>query len=1772
MRDGKDQGTTHDVDMPGTKTTEGELKVVDDKIKTAEGDMEPAIGKPSAIVGIGASAGGLEALQQLFAAMPSDSGMSFVVIMHLVPDITSMLPEILSRCTSMEVVPVKERMNPQPNTVYVIPPGKDLNISGRRLRVEEQAQPRGVHHPVDRFLRSLAAEMAERSIAVILSGSGTDGAEGAKAVKGVAGIVVVQEPNSALYSGMPRSAIGTGAADLILPVEQIPAKLIEIARRLIVLSSRTRQAVEIDEQLHAIFHIVKAKTGHDFSSYKTNTVLRRIERRMTVNGVSGIGRYISLLQESFQEANALCREFLIGVTSFFRDPEAFETLRNVVIPKLFADRDPDEPVRIWHACCATGEEVYSTAILIREYLSEQKLDAKVQIFATDLDDSAVVQARAGLYHEGIAADVGEERLRTFFTEADTRYQVAKQLREMIVFAHHNLLRDPPFSRLDLLVCRNFLIYLNPDMQKRVISLFHQVLRPGGFLFLGNSETLGGHPDLFNTVDKKWKIFECRNNGRRLDTAFPLSTSLRKLPGTARPFRLDGKEEPGPGEIVEKILMQRYSPSCVVVNEKYEVVYFSTRPSRFLEVPVGEPTRDILKMAREELRPALRAAIHKAITGQEQVVFRGVKVAVDGEEATANVLVEPVCTHSAGRRLAMVVFETATPSAPVSSASACGVKGPAGDELSKDMLIRQLEEQLRMTQEQLHAVIAQLETSNEGLMSANEELISTNEEYQSTNEELQSTNEELETSKEELQALNEELVTVNAELQGKVEELNRINSDMENLLTSSEIATIFLDRQLKIKRFTPAMAVIFDLIPFDIGRSFRLLAGKIEWPGFSRDAETVLEKLTTLEREVTTLEEGRCFIMRVLPYRTTEGKADGIVVTFVDITERKRAEEALRRAKEEWERTFNSVPDLVAILDDKRRILRVNRAMAERLGRQPEECMGLYCNEAVHGTNEPPAHCPHAMTLADGWEHGVEIHEDRLGGDFFVTTTPLLGPEGQMVGTVHVARDITERRKAAEEIARSEQKFRAIFENARDAFFLIAADTTLIDCNRAATELYGCDREKLLKEKPTSFSPAFQPDGRESEKKSYEIFAAAMQGDSQYFEWKHQRPDGTQFDAVISLNRFELEGEPMLLAIVRDISDRIKDEEQIKAQAAQLRALMDNLPFALWAIGSDRRYFMQNTIDREIWGNIIGKRLEEWAPSQEVLDKWLEENRRAFAGEVVKLETECAVKGERRLFYKIITPIVSEQSVLGIMGVNIDITDRKRAEEALRQSEERWLFAIEGSNDGVWDRNIRTGEVFFSRRWKEMLGIAPDEIGNGVDEWSKRVHTEDLPRVKEEIERHFRGETPYYSSEYRIQCKDGSYKWILARGKVISRTEDGRPIRFVGTHTDMTDRKNLEEQLYQSQKMEAVGLLAGGVAHDFNNILTAIIGYSHLVLMKAAGDDPLRDYIGQIRDSAERAAELTQALLAFSRKQVMVSKVVNLNETVIHLQKMLRRLLNENIELRMEILPEKLNVIADNGKIEQVLMNLATNAKDAMPKGGTLCISTSLVTMNGEFPHSHGYGASGNYACVSVSDTGCGMDAETKEKIFEPFFTTKEVGKGTGLGLSIAYGIVKQHNGYINVKSIPGRGTKFSIYLPTVKANEEAGEVVKDSEVPPGGVETILLAEDDPTVGGFHKTLLEAAGYTVIVAVDGEETLRKFAEYERDIDLLILDVIMPKMNGKKAYDVIRKVKPGVKAMFLSGYPADYLNDAEIVRERESFLAKPVDPNDLLRKVREVLSGG
>jgi two-component system CheB/CheR fusion protein len=1143
---------------------QGSIKSADDNAFSQCGERLKFQESPCFVVGIGASAGGQEPLEHIFTTLPPNCNLSFVVVMHLPPDGPSLLADLLSRFTTMQVLTAEDGALLQPNSVHVNPPGTILSVSGGRLRIErETGWTAGTTHPIDRFFASLASDYGERAIAVVLSGFGTDGAEGVKRISEKGGSVLVQAPETAVNPPMPANAVATGVASMILPMEEIPLKLAEIARGNCKLPQKACLTTTIDEDLNSIFTAVKTKTGQDFSSYKRNTVLRRIERRMAVNESGGLKKYLSYLEQNPNEAQALAQEILIGVTRFFRDPEAFEVLRSELIPRLFAGRDPEDPVRIWHACCATGEEAYSVAILVREHLKKERLNSRVQIFATDIDEAAVAQARAGCYADDIGADIGEERLNTFFTRAADRWQASKELRDIILFASHNILKDPPFSRLDMLVCRNFLIYLNPDMQKRLMSLFHMVLKPGGILFLGASETAGANTELFAPVDKKWKIYQRLESDRREDALFPFTTPVRKLTRATAIRQHTDTEGPTPAEAADRVLVERYSPAGVVVNERYEVLHISSRTRPFLDVPVGAPSLDILKMAREELRPALRAAIYKSFTEDKQVVFRGVKITNEEEASTVNVTVDPLTVHSSFGRLALVILETTH--SPVTVRGASDGDDIQEDAFSKEMLIHQMEEQLRMTHEQLRFTTEQLEASNEGFMATNEELMSINEEFQSANEELQSTNEELEASKEELQTLNEELVIVNAELQGKVEELDSVNSDMNNLFSSSEIATIFLDRHLTIKRFSPAMAAILNLIPADIGRPFRHLSGTIDWSNLPNDALTVLEKLSPVEREVSSLEDNRCFIMRVLPYRTMEGNIDGIVVTLVDISELRRAEEAIRsaalfplenpapvmrvrrdgtllfvnratdpllsqwymefgrdipeqllenisaaladgvnreydimtggcyisfnvvpfperdyvnlygrdmttrkqaeeaaqRAREEWERTFDSVPDLIAILDDRHRIVRANRAMAQRLGVTTEECIGRPCYQNVHGIDKFPDFCPHALTMADGLEHAAEVHEEHLGGDFLVTTTPLKDGQGRMVGAVHVARDITERKKMEDALRESESRYRELVQNANSAIIRWKCDGTVTFFNEYAQEFFGYTQEEII---------------------------------------------------------------------------------------------------------------------------------------------------------------------------------------------------------------------------------------------------------------------------------------------------------------------------------------------------------------------------------------------------------------------------------------------------------------------------------------------------------------------------------------------------------------------------------------------------------------------------------------------------------------------------------------------------------------------------------------
>ena len=878
---------------------------------------QAALSKPFLIVGLGASAGGLEALEKFFARVPADCGMAFVVVTHLHPGHVSMLPELLRKCTRLRVTAAADGVAVEPNTVYMSLPDGYLAMLHGTLHLMEPDEPGLLRLPIDYFFRSLAEDQKEKAIGIVLSGTGTDGTLGLKAIKGGTGMTMAQEPYSAKYSGMPASAIGTGLVDYILPVEQLPQKLVAYTQQPYLASTEPEFGGEgLGEPMQKVLVLLRARTGNDFSVYKASTIRRRIERRINVHQLKGPQQYLQLLHENPHELDLLFQELLIGVTNFFRDPEAFSVLAKTVVPKLLAGRTKDGAVRVWVAGCASGEEAYSLAMALQEGMDKWKKQFPVQIFGTDLDNATIGAARTGLYPEGIAGDVSPQRLARFFNKEDGGYRIKQEIREMVVFATQNVLKDPPFTKLDLVACRNLLIYVKPAAQERLLSLFHYALKPGGILFLGSSESIIGLDDQFTVMNKKWKIFARTDagTGRAPPSEF-----------TTMPIQVEAGL-PGPGEVlertrkqilstmIEKSLLARFAPASVIVNDRGDILYIHGRTGDYLEPGAGQPRLNILEMAREGLRFELPSALRRAAAQMGAVVHEGVRVKTNGGFSSVRLTVTRLTEPESVRGLLLVTFQTE----PVVKLSATRrqasrqAKAPSPPGRAPE-----LERELQHTRETLQSTVEELQTSNE-------ELTSTNEELQSTNEELQSANEELETSKEEMQSLNEELQTVNAELQGKLDELAQANDDMQNLLNSTAIATIFLDQKLNIKRFTAEATKLVKLIPSDVGRPIGDLASNLQYDQLQADAGEVMRKLGFKEKEVQT-RDGEWRQVHISPYRTTENVIAGLVVTFVDINRLKLAEQSAQQARAAAESIVATVRAPLLVLDENLRVVSANRA-------------------------------------------------------------------------------------------------------------------------------------------------------------------------------------------------------------------------------------------------------------------------------------------------------------------------------------------------------------------------------------------------------------------------------------------------------------------------------------------------------------------------------------------------------------------------------------------------------------------------------------------------------------------------------------------------------------------------------------------------------------------------------------------------------------------------------------------------------------------------------
>ena len=998
------------------------------------------------VVGIGASAGGVQALKEFFQHVPQQTGIAYVVILHLSPDFDSKLTEVLQVVAKIPVSQVTSKVRIEPDRVYVVPPNQHLTMLEGEIAVSPNTAIEDRRAPVDIFFRTLADVYGPRGVAVILSGTGANGSMGMKRVKEFGGAALVQNPREAEFNEMVRNAIATGLVDEVLPVSQIPGRIMTYKERM----SKAFVPVEIEQRLkhqkqdlREVLTQLRIQTGHDFTNYKRPTLHRRIERRINVRNVPDLGAYAALLRENPAETTALLKDLLISVTNFFRDKDAFEVIGREVLPVLLKTKTSGDQLRIWVAGCATGEEAYSLAMLCAEKTANIIDAPRIQIFATDIDEAAIAHARDALYSINDAADISPERLRRFFDKEGDMYRIRREVREMVLFANHNLVKDPAFSNIDLVSCRNLLIYLNRSAQERVMETFHFSLNAGGILFLGLAETADAGNDLYDVFNREHHIFRKRPVAAR---------RLYPVPETVPAFRFEQSVKiPVRNETilsgdVHQRLLEQYAPPSIVVDQNYEIVHVSDSAGRYLQIRGGEPSQNLLKLVREELRLELRSALYQAAQLNAPVQVTG-KLSLGNGTETIKMHVRPALEKKEQTRgYILVVFEA------VSDAQMSEVVV-----LSHKPIAHQLDEELQHLK-------AQLRTSNQQHEYNTEELKASNEELQAMNEELRSSAEELETSKEELQSINEELRTVNQELKVNVEETTLVNNNLQNLINSVEIGTIFLDRSLRVAFFTPRSCDLFNLIPSDYGRPLSDITSRFEYGNLIKDIETVLDNLVPVEREVRTA-EGRVYMMRALPYRTAEDRINGVVLTFIDLTARKKVEEELRASEERLRLLIESAKDFaIFTLDGERHVNGWNTGAQTMMGYSEQEIIGQL-GDILFVPEDRVANAPE-KEVKRALEHGVAENERwhlRKDGRRFYgsgTVRPLYDSRGNFLGFVKIMRDLTESKQAEDALRESEERFRAIVSQSTTGIFQADLEGKLTLVNKKLANITGYSEAEL----------------------------------------------------------------------------------------------------------------------------------------------------------------------------------------------------------------------------------------------------------------------------------------------------------------------------------------------------------------------------------------------------------------------------------------------------------------------------------------------------------------------------------------------------------------------------------------------------------------------------------------------------------------------------------------------------------------------------------------
>jgi two-component system CheB/CheR fusion protein len=1389
--------------------------------------------EPSAVVGLGASAGGVAVLQQFFSDMDPESGLAFVVVMHLSPEHESVLASVIQQKTSMPVLQVTQPVKVKPNHVYVIPPNHQLAFDDSTLRLVAPQQALGRRVTIDLFFRTLAQAYGQRAVSVILSGTDSDGAIGLKHVRAQGGVTIAQDPNEAEHDSMPATAISTGMVDWVLPVSEMAAKLMEFVRNENgmklppeipdsqepdakdedapggeTISEETR-AADDESALNEVLAHLRAQTGHNFTHYKRATILRRVARRLQVNSLETIPHYLAFLRQHPAEVRALLQDLLIGVTHFFRDQESFAALE-ANIPQLFAGKQKDDQVRVWVAGCATGEEAYSIAMLLCEYAEQLESPPGVQVFASDIDEQAIQDARDGLYPTTIEADVSQERLRHFFTKDHGRYRIRKNMREKVLFAAHNVLSDAPFSRLDLVSCRNLLIYLNLKAQEQVFDIFHFALRGGGLLFIGGSEssTVQG---MFSAVDPKHRIY-VRRSVPRPAWKLPMLPLRTAEPGKRRPLRLSSRKPPlsvlDRGLLVEAgtkthealfsgqerraalfgelhlKLLEQYAPPSIVVNEEHEIVHLSAKAGRFLRFTAGEPSMNLLQVIVPELQIELRTALFRASQAEDANILGAPQtVRLEGENEAIMLQVRRIASAQS-EKFYLVLFAAAE--------SAQEVTTPT---LPSDVT-RNLDAEIQHLKQQLSSTVEQFEAGSEELKASNEEL-------QAMNEELRSATEELETSKEELQSVNEELTTVNNELKNSIEDLSQSNSDLNNLMASSDIGTLFLNRQLRIQRFTPAAQKIFNLIPSDLDRPISDITHKLQYDGLTRDAEEVLEHLTVIDREVS-IADGGWYLLRIAPYRTAEDRIAGVVATFIDISRRRHAEEAVRAGAMRYRTLFELVPVAVYTTDAQGIIQEFNQHAVALWGRTPnrnEKFCGSF--KIFHSDGRPMPHdqCPMALVL-QGEELApseLEIIVEQEDGNrrhVLVAPRAIKDEHGTIAGAVNCLHDISGRKSMEEALRASERRLQRMVNVARVGVMTFDASGVILHANDALIEMLGYEREEFEKQTLTwrDFTP---PEHMAATMEIMEQLHKTGRGGP--YEKEYFRKDGTRKWMMFAGADL---GDGTTVKYAIDISDRKRAEEAQRASEERVRTISDNVPQLIWTNDGDgtanhfnKRWFDYTGLSHEASYGLGWQAIVHPEDEPAAVKRW----KRALAkGEVFDAEYRLrGADGNYRWFIGRNVPINNgDTGVFSWFGSATDINELKEAEKALRSTEERFRLLVEGAKDyAMFLLDLDNRITFWSAGAERVFGWSEAEA---VGQTGALIFVpKDIEKgaVEEEIVIAMNeGRAPDRRWHLR---HDGSRIWVDG---VMTRLDDadGAPRGLAKIARDATDQREAEEELRQAR--------------------------------------------------------------------------------------------------------------------------------------------------------------------------------------------------------------------------------------------------------------------------------------------------------------------------------------------------------------------------------------